>query len=115
MHEYSVVQSLLNDVKDLPGVSLLEQVREIELSVGEFSGVDSDLLQLAFDQVKETNPQLNARLLIKSTPLQATCETCGIEFAPRDWKFQCPRCLSDTVRITSGDRLVLERIRVDES
>ncbi len=114
MHEYSVVRSILRQVEQTVGVDVCDLVREIRVNVGEFSGVDPDLLVMAFDQVMEELGISKRRLVVHSTTLRAECGTCGIEFAPVSFVFRCPQCGATETHIVCGEELILESITLQE-
>ena len=53
MHEYSIVQSLLDSCESHCKSNDATQVLEITIELGEFSGVEPRLLSIAFDAFKE--------------------------------------------------------------
>ena len=114
MHEYSVVRSILRQVEQAVGVEARESVREIRVSVGEFSGVDLDLLLMAFDQVMAEQGISKRRLVVHPTTLCAECRECGTEFAPVSFVFLCPLCGARETRIVCGEELILESITLQE-
>ena len=70
MHEFSVVRTLLAQINDIARRNTAV-VSEVRVSIGEFSGVDADLLQSAFEQLARESSAEHARLKIERTKLQA--------------------------------------------
>lgn len=114
MHEYSVLRSILMQVEEFAGPKGLTAVREIRVSVGEFSGIDPELLQLAFEQVSAESGRTQCRLVVQPTLLSAECAACGTEFAPTGFVFRCPHCGSGETEILRGEELVLESLTLQE-
>ena len=56
MHEASLVQSLLEQVQTLMRDHQAQRVQTIQLSVGEFSGVEPELLRSAYDLLVDQTP-----------------------------------------------------------
>ena len=114
MHEYSVVQSILRQLQQSIEPKQRADVREIRVNVGEFSGVDPDLLQMAFAQVVAESEFPERRLVVKTTRLKAQCTLCGTEVAPVAFVFQCSQCGSTQTRVVDGEELVLESFTLTE-
>ena len=51
MHEYSLAQTLVRQVVQLQERERASRVTSIHVSVGEFAGVDAELLRIAFQNV----------------------------------------------------------------
>jgi hydrogenase nickel incorporation protein HypA/HybF len=113
MHEASLVQSLLDQVQTLMRDHQAQRVQTIQLSVGEFSGVEPELLLAAYDVMVEDTPMRGARLKLCTIPLRAECQDCGEVFAVLQHRFQCPACDSSRTRITQGDELVLDSVTME--
>lgn len=110
MHEFSVVRGLLKQMEQLAQQHEAAQITSVALSVGEFSGVDADLLQLAFEQLAPDSTARRATLSIQRVPLRARCRRCELEFDVQNFRFVCPECRDVDVTIVAGDGLVLESI-----
>ena len=64
MHEYSVVQSLLESCEEHARVNEASKVTKVVVKIGVLSGVEPDLLQTAFDTFKEQTVCHDAEFLI---------------------------------------------------
>jgi len=53
MHEYSVVQALLNQCEEHAAQNNAKKVTKIITKIGVMSGIETHLLQTAFDTFKE--------------------------------------------------------------
>jgi len=112
MHEYSLVRSLLNQMEAICRQHDAARITAVDLSVGEFSGVDADLLQSAFEQLSAERWPTPIRLVVTRVPLTATCGPCQKSFPVQQFHFVCPVCQANDVTISSGEGLVLERVRL---
>ena len=112
MHEFSVVRTLLAQINDIARRNTAV-VSEVRVSIGEFSGVDADLLQSAFEQLARESSAEHARLKIERTKLQARCEACDADFPVCGFRFVCPLCRGSNVRIVRGEELMLESVLLE--
>ncbi|PTB83753.1 hydrogenase maturation nickel metallochaperone HypA, partial [Sulfurovum lithotrophicum] len=53
MHEYSVVQALLNQCEEVAAQNDATKVTKVITKIGVMSGIETHLLQTAFDTFKE--------------------------------------------------------------
>jgi hydrogenase nickel incorporation protein HypA/HybF len=115
MHELSLARALLRQVEELRQSHRAEGVRTVCVSVGEFSGVEADLLDTAFSQLTQGTPVDGAQLSIERVPLEARCTVCEHEFAVCGFRFVCPRCDARDVRTVRGEELMLETLTLVEA
>ena len=110
MHEYSLARVLLHQVEQIVRREGATRVLSVRVTMGEFSGVDADLLQLAFEQVAGQSSYASAELLIEKVALEARCEDCLNEFVVERFRFVCPKCASGRARVIRGEEMMLERV-----
>jgi hydrogenase nickel incorporation protein HypA/HybF len=110
MHEYSLMRGLLSQVDELRSRHQADRVVSIRLIVGEFSGVEADLLQSAFDDLSQGTPMADADLDIQRTGLSGRCADCESVFAIEKFRFICPQCDSAAVSIHQGEELFLDTV-----
>jgi hydrogenase nickel incorporation protein HypA/HybF len=115
MHELSLARALLRQVEELRQSHRADGVRTVRVSVGEFSGVEADLLSSAFCELTEGTPMEGARLSIERVPLEARCAVCEHEFPVRTFRFVCPHCEARDVWIVRGEELMLETLTLAEA
>ena len=116
MHEYSLVRSLLRQVRQVlseqqPGHAL----QRVNVSIGPLSGVEPELVEIAFGQLVGSFGFPDAKLSIVRTSLEACCIECEDRFSVQSFKFQCPSCRSRDVRVTSGEDFRLIDLTVVEN
>ena len=112
MHEYSLIRSLLSQVTDILHQHDGEAVEVIRVEMGPLSGVERQLVEIAYDQQIEDTPCCGAELQIQEIPLTAVCRSCGVDFQVHRFRFACTDCGSDQVRVTGGDEFRLLDVQI---
>jgi hydrogenase nickel incorporation protein HypA/HybF len=115
MHERSLVRALLRQVQRISDEHSGSRVVSIHVRIGEFSGVDSELLASAYDDLSKDSPLCGAALELAQTPLEALCDLCGSHFRIDRFKFQCDQCGSLSLTIRGGEEMMLESVTMEES
>jgi hydrogenase nickel incorporation protein HypA/HybF len=113
MHEFSIARSLLNQVHAIARRENATHVTSIALSVGEFSGIDADLLRSALEMLGEQGVTGDVELTIRRVPLTARCSACDDDFAVPQFRFACPSCHSTETRIVSGEEITLDSVTLE--
>jgi hydrogenase nickel insertion protein HypA len=111
MHEFSLVEALLERVAIETRARQNATVRKLRLRIGESAGVELELFRAAYDVVRNGTPCEQATLEIVSSPVVWTCAACGSAVDPRAglWCGVCRR----PAELVSGDEIVLERIELE--
>ena len=110
MHELSIAMSIVEIAEENINQANLSKVTEIELDVGELSGVVFDALEFAMvEAVKDTVLQ-NAVRKINRIPGKARCNECGFEFELEDIYTPCPKCASFENEIINGKELKVKTL-----
>ena len=114
MHEFSIIQGLIQEVNEYIARENYESVLKISLEIGQMSGVVQDALEFAWDvSTKETT--LDGVLLdISIVPVKAGCRKCLKEFQVEGYCFSCPHCKSPDLNILSGYELKIKEMDVEE-
>ena len=111
MHEYSLIQSLLDVVDAEVRSRGAIAVHHLRVRVGEFAGVETDLLTSAYELVQEQTSCAGAELEIVPVPARWVCPDCGADIA-RGEVLRCAEC-GLPARLESGDEILLERIEME--
>jgi hydrogenase nickel incorporation protein HypA/HybF len=90
------------------------RVVSVRVRLGDFSGVESELLSSAFDELVEDTPLCGAALEIEKVPLEAVCEQCGNHFRIERFHFQCGQCGSLRLTIRGGEEMLLDSVTMEE-
>ncbi len=113
MHEASLIQALLEQVQDLARREGARRILRIQLRVGRFSTAVPELLESAFEILKQGTPAEEARLDLHLEPARVRCEACGLEYEPEDLPFICPRCGTWGGTLLQGRDLVIEAVDLE--
>jgi hydrogenase nickel incorporation protein HypA/HybF len=113
MHEYSFARSLLRQVDDLRLEQRARRVLAVRVKIGEFSGIEPELLRSAFGDLTNETPADGARLEMECVPLTVQCGSCGCESAVVRYRFECPHCASRSVQIIRGEELLLDSVMME--
>ena len=111
MHEYSIVQSLLDRVESEAAARGATAVHKLRLQIGEMSGVETDLLRSAYETFTDRSICAGAELEIVPVPVRWGCPACGSEVPPVG-ALRCADC-GGPARMVAGDELILERIEME--
>jgi len=112
MHEYSIVQSLVDSVAAAVGAREAS-VHRVNVSIGELAGVDCALLTTAFEVFRAGTICENAALQIDRIAALWECPRCH-EAIARGGFLRCPSC-DEPARLAAGDEIVLQRIELEVS
>jgi hydrogenase nickel incorporation protein HypA/HybF len=115
VHEYSIARTLIQQVKELLAKHAGDQITEVRVSVGEFSGIEADLLSMAYEMLVEGTSLSISKLLVSRVPLAARCGQCDYEFRIERFKFVCPRCNDRRVVVVRGEEMVLESVVMEQA
>ncbi len=111
MHEYSIVQALVERVATEVRARGATAVHRLSVRVGELSGVEPDLLASAYALFRERTICESADLEITKVPARWACRDCGASVAPGQI-LACGVC-SAPARLVAGDEILLERIEME--
>ncbi|BBG66379.1 [NiFe] hydrogenase nickel incorporation protein HypA [Hydrogenimonas sp.] len=113
MHEYSIVQALLDQCEEHARTNEAEKITRIEVKIGVLSGVEPHLLETAFNTFKERTICDSAEFVIQIQPVVIFCSECSKESVLSEHDYSCPRCGSALVRIIDGEDMFLMRLEME--
>lgn len=111
MHEYSIIQALLEKVDQEARARGASAVHRLHLRIGELSGVEVDLLTTAFDTFRERSLCAGAEMEVQPVAAEWSCPGCG-EPIPRGAVLRCGTC-GLPARLVRGDEIILDRIELE--
>ncbi len=111
MHEYSLVQALMDRVEQEARARNATAVHRLSVRIGSLAGVEKDLLRSAYELCREGTVCAGAELLIEPVEARWACGGCGRTVAPGEI-LTCPDCGSPA-RLAAGDEIVLDRIEME--
>jgi hydrogenase nickel incorporation protein HypA/HybF len=110
VHEYSIVQALLDRVEAEAKARNATAIHRLYVRIGELSGVEPSLLATAFQLFREKTLCEGTELEIESVPVRWQCRSCGQAIA----KGAVLRCgCGGAARLVEGDEIVLSRIEME--
>jgi hydrogenase nickel incorporation protein HypA/HybF len=109
-----LVKALLRQVDAVASEHPASRVSSIRIRIGEFSGVEPDLLSSAYDELVKVTPFPQADLVMEKVPLEAICEQCGNTFRIERFDFQCRNCGSLRLRLRGGEEMLLESVTMQD-
>jgi hydrogenase nickel incorporation protein HypA/HybF len=113
MHEYSIVDSLLQLADEHARKNNAKKVTKIEIKVGVLSGVEPELLKTAFDTFKEGTICEEAEFIMKIQPVVVRCRDCRFETELKKDEYRCPKCNSGNLEIIDGEDMYLMSLELE--
>lgn len=113
MHEYSIVQALLDQCETHAKANDAEKITRVEIKVGVMSGVEPHLLSTAFETFREHTICDSAELVVHIQPIVITCRSCHATSTLERAHYCCPVCESTEVRVDEGEDLLLMRLEME--
>lgn len=111
MHEYSIVQALLERVRAVATQHGAVRVHRVRVSIGELAGVEVDLLKTAYDTIRHQTICESAELEVRRVEARWECGQCRQPIAPGT-PLRCPTC-DQPARLASGDEIMLDQIEME--
>lgn len=111
MHEYSLIQALVERVEAEARSRCAVSVQRLAVRIGESAGVDVELFKTAYFTFRERTMCERADLDVQIVPVQWACEQCGAPIE-RGQPLRCPRCQLPA-RLIAGDEIILDRIEME--
>ncbi len=113
MHEFSIVQSLLNLIENYARENNASSVSKVVVQIGVLSGVEPHLLEIAFNTFKEGTIAEGAQLVMEIEKLKIRCADCGNESEKDELTALCPICGSLNTEITGGEDMFLKSLEME--
>jgi hydrogenase nickel incorporation protein HypA/HybF len=109
VHELSIMESVLNIVRDSAEQSNIRKVNKLKLVIGNLSMVLPDSLQFCFQVLSQEDLFRDAVLEIEARDIIIYCTACDQQFLQEDGLcFTCPDCGAAEIEIVSGRELYLD-------
>ena len=113
MHEYSVVQALLNQCEEVAEQNNATKVNKVITKIGVMSGIETQLLQTAFDTFKEGTICADAEFIQNIQKLKLECKECSNIFEEDEVRSFCPKCESLKVKVLDGEDMYLMSLEME--
>jgi len=112
MHEYSIVQSLLNMCEENARANNAKKVSKVVVKIGVMSGVEPDLLQTAFDTFKEATVCEDCEFIMNIQKVKINCKDCDFVCELEENEYLCPKCKSANLEIIDGEDMFLMQLEL---
>jgi len=112
VHEYSLVQSLVDRVETLVRERSATAVHRVVVSVGELAGVDPGLFRTAYETFRDGTVCERAALELRTVPASWACPACGRSIPPGE-VLACSPCGVPARLAAGGDALLLETVEME--
>ncbi|MBC8238053.1 MAG: hydrogenase maturation nickel metallochaperone HypA [Helicobacteraceae bacterium] len=113
MHEYSIVQALLEQIEGIAEENKAEKVVKIITKIGVMSGVEPHLLELAFNTFKERTICDGAEFILNIQPVVIECISCGEVSELDEIHYSCKKCESIDVKVVDGEDMFLMSLEME--
>ena len=113
MHEYSIVQALLEQCEHLAKENNAEKITKVVTKIGKLSGVEPHLLEIAFDTFKEKTVCDGAEFVMNLQDLVLYCNDCKRESEQNEVRYQCRHCQSINVSVVDGEEMYLMTLEME--
>ena len=111
MHEYSIVQALLDRVDHEARRHGALRVHKVRVSLGELAGVEVGLLRTAYDTIRHRTVCQEAELEVREVAARWECSRCAAPIA-RGTALRCAAC-GQPARLASGEEIMLDQIEME--
>lgn len=117
MHELSLMQGVVDIIKESASQNNIERVNKVKLVVGKFSMALPDSLYFAFEVISGVEPLFQGAVLeIEEKETICQCQQCQQIMQIDDHcHFVCSHCGSNKVDIIQGRELYLDYYEGDEN
>lgn len=113
MHEYSIVQSLLESCEEHAKTNDATEVTKVVVKIGVLSGVEPDLLETAFNTFKEKTVCDKAQFIMNVQDVVIECLDCQTTSTLKKREFHCPKCQSINIDVKDGEEMFLMSLELN--
>ena len=111
MHEYTIVQSMLDLCeKHAKG----RKIDKVAVKIGRMSGIEPHFLKESFDVFKEETVCESATMEIDIIDIAIVCKDCGKEAVIDSFNFFCPHCKGGNTEVLTGQEMHIDYIELKE-
>ncbi|MDR3053523.1 MAG: hydrogenase maturation nickel metallochaperone HypA [Coriobacteriales bacterium] len=114
MHEFSLMQSVLETVEGTARDAGAARVTVIRLVVGQMTEVVADAMEFALEALGPGTLSEGAELVLTNVEPRSRCCVCGHEFKHDRYHWSCPACDSLATELLAGKELYIDSIEVEE-
>jgi len=103
MHELSLAMEVIELTQQEAAKNKVSRILEIQIEVGDLSGVEADAFQSALEMLLRETMLENATVILIRTPGKGKCFTCQLEFDMKMRLDTCPKCACFPSEIAGGE------------
>jgi hydrogenase nickel incorporation protein HypA/HybF len=92
MHELSLAMEVIEMTQREAGKNGVSTILEIQVEVGDLSGIEADVFQSALEMVVKDTLLENSLVRIIRSPGKGKCSACNLEFEMKNLFDSCPQC-----------------------
>jgi len=116
MHEFSIALNIIEIAESSAMQYDATGVSEVEIEVGEVSGVNIEALEFAWESAAGSSVMLkNSRLIIHPVSLLLRCNKCQHRFTQAFLYENCPACGEFNTTIIQGRELKVKSVTLADS
>jgi len=113
MHEFSIAVNIVDIALEHAEKAGAKKINEIELEIGELSGVICEAMETAMESAVKGTMLENAKIDIIKTAGQGRCLICQHTFLLQNLFDPCPYCGEFNPEIVSGRELKIKSLNID--
>ena len=113
MHELALTEGILSIVSSEQKKNAFTRVLEIDLRIGEYSGVIPGCIEEFFPLASEGTPAEGAKLVMETVTAKFECLDCDFHGPIEKHTANCPKCSSTAIRMTAGREFYVNNLIVE--
>ncbi len=113
MHEYSIVQALLEQIEGIAEENEAQKVTKLVVKIGVMSGIETHLLEVAFNTFKEKTVADGAEFVMNVQALTIKCRNCQEVSELDKIHYCCQKCESTDVEVIDGEDMFLMSVEME--
>ncbi len=113
MHEYSIVQSLIESCEEHASFNNASKVTKVVVKIGVMSGVEPFLFEEAFALFKEDTICNGCEFVMNIQRVKIECNECKKISELEKKEYHCPLCESIDIRIIDGEDMFLMQLELE--
>ena len=113
MHEYSIVQSLIESCDEHAKENSASKITKVVVKIGVLSGVEPHLLSEAYEMFKLGTICNDATLVLNIQKVKILCNSCKIQRELKKNEFVCPECGSFDLSVLDGEDMYLMSLELE--
>jgi len=113
MHELSIVMSIITIAEKESAKNNVSTVEEIELDIGELSGIDLPAFEFAWEQAIKSTILDRTLKVVNHIAGEGRCEGCDTVFPMRQLYDACPVCGDHFIIVQKGKEMRVKSLVVN--